>query len=48
MRDTPDDVSQSQGEFVDLAFRTAPAEAAAIYGAFSVIRTPEASSTLYL
>lgn len=44
VRDTPDDVSESQREFIDLAFRMALAEAAAVDGAMSmVIETPEAS-----
>lgn len=44
IRSSPDDVSESQREFIDLAFRMALAEAAATDGAMSmVIETPEAS-----
>jgi hypothetical protein len=44
IRQSPDDVSESQREFIDLAFRMALAEAAAADGAMSmVIETPEAS-----
>jgi energy-coupling factor transporter ATP-binding protein EcfA2 len=44
IRSSPDDVSESQREFIDLAFRMALAEAAATDGALSmVIETPEAS-----
>lgn len=44
VRATPDDVSESQREFIDLAFRMALMEAASEDGAISlVIETPEAS-----
>ena len=44
VRSSPDDVSESQREFIDLAFRMALAEAASTDGAMSmVIETPEAS-----
>jgi len=44
IRSSPDDVSESQREFIDLAFRMALAEASAHSGAASmVIETPEAS-----
>ncbi len=44
VRSSPDDVSESQREFIDLAFRMALTEAAASDGAMSmVIETPEAS-----
>lgn len=43
-RETPDDVSESQREFIDLAFRMALMEAASEDGMMSlVIETPEAS-----
>jgi hypothetical protein len=44
IRDTPDDVSESQREFIDLGFRMALCEAASVDGAMSmVVETPEAS-----
>ena len=44
IRSSPDDVSESQREFIDLAFRMALAEAAAIDGEITmVIETPGAS-----
>jgi len=44
IRETPDDVSESQREFIDLAFRMALMEAASSDGNMSlVIETPEAS-----
>ena len=44
IRSSPDDVSESQREFIDLAYRMALSDVAAVGGAISmVIETPEAS-----
>ncbi|TAX65851.1 hypothetical protein ELI00_32430 (plasmid) [Rhizobium ruizarguesonis] len=44
IRRSPDDVSESQREFIDLAYRMALSDVAAVGGAMSmVIETPEAS-----